>query len=168
MEKQTFVIRQAQEKDLFSLTEIYNHEIINTDTTFAITPKTEAERLCWMQEHNKDNHPLIVAEMQGTVIGYASLSPYRNMEAYAGTVELSVYVHREYRGRGVGEALCKHIINMAKNDDLTVTIISVITSGNEKSIALHKKLGFVFCGEIKNVGIKHGKLLSIQNYQLIL
>jgi len=163
-----FIIRRACEGDIKALTDIYNHEILHSSSTFAITPKTESERLLWLRSHNKDNHPLIVAEQNGAVIGYASLSAYRDMEAYRGTVELSVYVHRGHRGKGVGEALCRHIINMAKNDGVTVTVVSVITSDNQTSIALHEKLGFVFCGEIKNVGIKHGRLLSIKNYQLLL
>ena len=161
------VIRRAREQDIAALTDIYNYEILHSDSTFAITPKTEQERLEWLREHNIDNHPLIVAVDSDEVIGYASLSPYRNMEAYRGTVELSVYVHREHRRRGVGEELCRHIIDMARRDETTVTVVSVITSDNQKSIALHEKLGFEFCGELKNVGIKNGKLLSIKNYQLM-
>ena len=161
------VIRRAREQDITALTDIYNYEILHSDATFAITPKTHQERLEWLREHNIDNHPLIVAVDSDEVIGYASLSPYRNMEAYRGTVELSVYVHREHRGRGVGEELCRYIIDMARLDETTVTVVSVITSDNQKSISLHEKLGFEFCGELKNVGIKNGKLLSIKNYQLM-
>ena len=161
------VIRRAREQDIAALTDIYNYEILHSDSTFAITPKTEKERLEWLREHNIDNHPLIVAVDSDKVIGYASLSPYRNMEAYRGTVELSVYVHREHRGRGVGEELCRHIIDMARRDSMTLTVVSVITSDNQRSISLHEKLGFEFCGELKNVGIKNGKLLSIKNYQLM-
>ncbi len=162
-----FSIRIAEEKDLPALTRIYNHEVLHSDATFDITPKTEDERLQWLKKHNIQNHPLIVAEEQGEVIGYASLSCYRDMQAYRGTVELSVYVDSLSRGRGVGERLCRHIIDMARADSLTVTIVSVITSGNQSSIALHQKLGFEFCGEIKNVGVKNGRLLSIKNYQLM-
>ena len=161
------VIRRAREQDIAALTDIYNYEILHSDSTFAITPKPHQERLEWLREHNIDNHPLIVAVDSDEVIGYASLSPYRNMEAYSGTVELSVYVHREHRGRGVGEELCRHIIDRARRDSMTLTVVSVITSDNQKSIALHEKLGFEFCGELKNVGIKNGKLLSIKNYQLM-
>ena len=162
-----FSIRKAEEKDLPTLTRIYNHEVVHSDATFDITPKTEGERLKWLQKHNIQNHPLIVAEEQGEVIGYASLSCYRDMQAYRGTVELSVYVDSKSRGRGVGKRLCRHIIDMARADGVTVTVVSVITSGNQSSIALHEKLGFEFCGEIKNVGVKNGRLLSIVNYQLM-
>ena len=168
MNTNDLVIRTAEERDIKALTEIYNHEVLNSTATFDIAPKTEEERLAWLHRHNRGNHPLIVAEEQGRIAGYASLSCYRDMQAYAGTVELSVYVHRQSRGRGVGEALCRHIIDMAKKDGVTVTVVSVITSGNQASIALHKKLGFEFCGEIKNVGVKKGRLLSISNYQLLL
>ena len=167
MKEPGIIIRRAEETDLPALTDIYNYEILHSDSTFAITPKTHQERLLWLREHNIGNHPLIVAVDSGEVIGYASLSPYRNMEAYSGTVELSVYVHRDRRGKGVGEKLCRHIIDMARFDKTTVTVVSVITSDNQTSIALHEKLGFEFCGELKNVGVKNGKLLSIKNYQLM-
>ena len=113
------------------------------------------------------NHPLIVAVEDGHAVGYASLSPYRVKEAYAATVELSVYVHRDYRKRGIARKLTLHILNMAREDERIHTVISLITGGNQASIHLHEELGFLHCGTIKEVGVKFGKYLDIENYQMM-
>ena len=114
-----------------------------------------------------DNHPLIVIETEGQVAGYASLSKYRDKEAYAGTVELSVYVGYEFRGRGYAKALVSELIGMAKRDPATHVIVSVITGGNDASVSLHRHFGFTFCGTIHETGFKFGRYLGIDNYELI-
>ena len=90
------IIRIAQESDLPALCEIYNYEVKNTTVTFDLNPKSVEERRGWFDAHNVDNHPLIVAEVDGVVAGYACLSSYRLLEAYKETVELSVYVERHH------------------------------------------------------------------------
>ncbi len=110
---------------------------------------------------------MIVAEEDGKAVGYASLSSYRPKEAYAATVELSVYIDRDYRRRGIAGELAYAIIEMAKERDDIHTVISVITGGNEASIRLHERLGFIHCGTIREVGVKLGKMLDIENYQML-
>lgn len=85
----TTLIRPAQQQDLPALLAIYNHEILNGVATFDLQPKSLAERQSWFDEHNKNNHPLLVAEQDGEVLGYASLSRYAEKAAYNSTVELS-------------------------------------------------------------------------------
>lgn len=160
-------IRTAQERDLEKLLDIYNYEVLHGTATFDIHPKTLEERKTWFLAHNIDNHPLIVAELDGVVAGYASLSPYREKEAYAATVELSVYVAEDCRGRGVASALIETILQMAKEREDIHTVISVITSGNEASVRLHEKFDFTYCGTMIEVGEKFGKKLGIVNYQLM-
>lgn len=160
------LIRKAEEKDLQQLTDIYNYEIQNGTATFDTTTKSTSERKVWFDEHNIKNHPLIVAEIDGVVLGYASLSTFNPKEAYAQSVELSVYIDKESRGMHIGAQLMKEIINIAKNDPITKTIVSIITSDNEKSILMHKKFGFSFCGRISNVAVKFDKSLSIDYYVL--
>ena len=159
-------IRKAEEKDLAQLLAIYNYEVEHSTSTFDLTPKTMEQQRCWLHAHNKENHPLIVAEEKGRILGYASLSPYREKEAYRATVELSVYVDYHFRRKGVAGALMEEILREAAEDSGTETVVSVITSGNEVSIRLHEKYGFIFCGTIPNVGKKFGKKLSIDNYCL--
>lgn len=159
-------IRKAEEKDIDQILEIYNFEVLNSTSTFDLTPKTKAEQKEWFCNHNKDNHPLIVAEENNKICGYASLSAYREKEAYKSCVELSIYVAADYRNKGIASVLMSELLSIARNDKSTHTVVSVITSGNKASQKLHKKFDFEFCGTIKNVGIKFGKNLSIDNYRL--
>lgn len=159
-------IRTATESDLPALTEIYNYEVVNGTAPFDIRPKTVVERAEWFYEHNKDNHPLIVAEDGGKILGYASLSPYRDKEAYSPTVELSVYVAPAARGKGAATALMTEILKTAKNDPRTHTVVSVITAGNDISVHLHEKFGFSYCGTLREIGIKFGEYRDTVTYTL--
>lgn len=159
-------IRTARREDLPELLEIYNYEVINGVATFDLLPKSMEQWEMWFAAHNVENHPLIVAEIGGRVAGYASLSPYREKEAYKSTVELSIYVGSDFRRQGVATALMEAILSEAKNDDRTHTVVSVITSGNEASERLHKRFGFTFCGTMREVGVKFGTYLGIDNYTL--
>lgn len=159
-------IRIATIDDLPQLLDIYNYEVLNGVATFDIAPKTLEERTEWFNRHNYNNHPLIVAVIEGYIAGYASLSSYRDKEAYNSTVELSVYIAAKYRNQGVATTLMAEIIDMAQKNHLTHMIISVITAGNEGSRWLHEKFGFTFCGVIPEVGFKFGKYHSIENYSL--
>lgn len=160
------IIRKALEKDILPLLDIYNYEVLNTTATFDLNPKSEAQWRDWFVAHNVGNHPLIVAEMDGCVAGYASLSSYREKEAYKSTVELSVYVAVPFRRRGVATALMQEILDMARADDTIHTVVSVITSENSESEKLHYKMGFTHCGTIHEVGEKFGRYLSISNFEL--
>lgn len=160
-------IRKAERKDIEALLEIYNYEVLHGVSTLDINAKTVEQWTEWFEKHNVKNHPLIVAVDNGTVTGYATLSSYRQKEAYASTVELSIYVHPDHRGKGIGSKLMAEIIAMAKADETVHTVVSVITSGNAASEHLHEKFSFTFSGTIKEVGIKFGKYLDISNYYLI-
>lgn len=150
-----------------ALLAIYNYEVLNGAATFDLEPKTMEERMKWFRAHNIGNHPLIAAEMDGRAVGYASLSEYREKEAYMATVELSVYVDPKYRRRGVARMLMEEILREARERSDIHTVISVITGGNEASIRLHEAFGFVHCGTMKEVGEKFGRRLDIDNFQLM-
>ncbi len=160
-------IRTAQRTDIPALLDIYNYEVEFGVATFDLQPKTMEERTEWFAAHNVGNHPLIVALIEGEVAGYASLSSYREKEAYHSTVELSVYVGPSYRRQGVATILMEAILQLAREDENIHTVVSVITGGNEASIKLHERFGFTFCGRMREVGMKFGRYLDIENYQLI-
>lgn len=163
------IIRKAEDKDLAALTEIYNYEVLHGVSTFDLTPRSMQVRRLWLRAHNKTvHHPLLVAEVDGAVAGYASLSPYRDKDAYAATVELSVYIAVDYRNHGLAKALVKQLIDMARECGKIHTIVSVITGGNAASVHLHEELGFSYCGTIHEVGMKFGQYLDIENYQLLM
>ncbi|BCJ96651.1 N-acetyltransferase [Anaerocolumna cellulosilytica] len=161
------IIRKAEKKDLVHLLEIYNYEVMHGISTLDLAPKTIEEWDVWFCAHNVDNHPLFVAEADNQVAGYASLSAYREKEAFKTTVELSIYIGPEHRNKGIASALMKIVLDEAKRDEKIHTIVSVITAGNEGSRRLHEKFGFEFCGTIKEVGMKFGTFRDIENYSLI-
>ena len=162
------IIRWAEERDLQGMVEIFNYEVLNGTASFSIRPRTVEERRSWFEQHNRDECPLIVAEDDGVVACYASLSVYRDNDAYAPTKELSVYVANEYRGRKAGEALMTELLRIAGEKGNTHAIISVITSDNTASIRLHEKFGFECCGVTKEVGRKFDRWLDTLYYQLII
>lgn len=159
-------IRPAALRDLEALTAIYNYEVEHGVATLDLTPRTLAERRVWLDAHNVDNHPLLVAEVDGVVVGYASLSSYRPKDAYRTTVELSVYIAPDRRGQGVAAALMTELLALARQNPDTHAVVSVITSGNEASRHLHKKFGFTFCGTVPDVAFKFGRSLGIDHYRL--
>ncbi|KGQ31700.1 GNAT family acetyltransferase [Gallibacterium anatis] len=162
----TTLIRPAQQQDLPALLAIYNHEILNGVATFDLQPKSLAERQSWFDEHNKNNHPLLVAEQDGKVLGYASLSRYAEKAAYNSTVELSVYIAPSARRQGIASQLMLAVIELAKKDNATHLIVSLITGTNQASISLHQKFGFNKVGTLHQVGYKHQQFLDVHIYEL--
>ena len=160
------LIRKAEQTDLQALLDIYNYEVEYGVATLDLTPRSLAQWQAWFDHHNVENHPLYVAEIDGSVAGYASLSSYREKEAFRSTVELSIYIAPDFRKRGAATELMAFILKDAKADERTHTVVSVITAGNEASRKLHEKFGFEFCGTIREVGVKFGEYRDIENYRL--
>lgn len=158
-------IRNGRLEDAADLLEIMNYEITHNTATFDLQEKAPEEWQRWMEAHGRDNHPLLVAEEDGRTVGYASLSPYREKEAYRTTVELSIYIHPAYRRRGIARALMEAILAAAKQDPLTHTVVSVITGENAASIRLHEQMGFRYSGTLHAVGLKFGRWQDIVNYE---
>ena len=121
-------IRTAERRDLSAMLDIYNYEVKNGTATFDVEPRAGAVGEAWFAAHNTGNHPLLVAEEDGKVLGYASLSPYRDFDAYLQTVELSVYVAPESRGRGIASALMEAVLRLAREDAGTHTLESLIAA----------------------------------------
>lgn len=159
-------IRDAVIEDLPAMLDIYNEAVRTTTATFDIKEQTLEQRKAWFQKYG-GKYPLIVATYNEEVIGYSSLSPFREKEAYINTAELSIYISARYRRMGVGALLMESILSRAKNLGFH-TIISCISVENEASIKLHEKLGFQFVGRLKEVGFKFGSWKDVAFYQLIL
>ena len=159
------LIRQARLEDLDAITEIYNDAILNTVVTFDTEPKTIEEQKLWFAEHGP-KYPILVAEHEGLVVGWASLSRWSDRCAYSDTAEISLYVREEFQGKGIGKKLIQAIIGEGKNAGLH-TVIARIAEGSEVSIHLHKSMGFEHIGVMKEVGRKFGKLLDVYLMQKI-
>ncbi len=159
-------IRNAQLSDLNAITEIYNEAILTTTATFDTEPKSASERLEWLKSHG-ERHPVIVAEADGTVLGWASLSRWSERNAYDDTAETSSYVKSEYRGQGVGRKLKEAIIGEARRLKFH-TLIARIAEGGDASLHLNESFGFVRVGTLKEVGRKFGRLLDVHILQKML
>lgn len=166
IESDLFMIRRATRRDIPVLMDIYNDAILHTTATFDTEIKDMDNRVAWYEEH-VGQYVIYVYEEDGCVAGYASLSRYRDRKAFDTAVEISIYIHRDYRGRGIGRSLMQETLAFAKECEEIETVISLITSENVTSIHLHEKFGFTYCGQIKNAGVKFGKKLCLNAYQII-
>ena len=158
-------IRKSVESDLETIVEIYNQAILTTVATFDTEPKTADQQRAWFLTHG-DRSPLLVAEDDGCVVAWASLSRWSDRCAYIDTAEVSVYVRKEHQGRGLGKMLLVAILDEGRSAGLH-TVIARIAQGNEGSFELFISLGFEHIGTMKEVGRKFGKLLDVYLLQLI-
>jgi len=158
-------IRKATLKDLGAITEIYNAAILQTVATFDTEPKTGEEQKSWFAHHDA-RHPVLVAEQDNQIVGWASLSMWADRCAYSDTAEASLYVREEYRGKGIGRRLNEAIMQEGGKAGLH-TLIARITEGNEASLHLARSAGYQHIGVMKEVGRKFDRLLDVHLMQYI-
>jgi L-amino acid N-acyltransferase len=161
------LIRQANQTDLQTILDIYNDAIINTTAVYDYKPHTLEMRQMWFDEKLEKNIPVLVSEINGTVAGFTSYSPFRAWPAYKYSIEHSVYVHRDFRNQGIARKLLIELIESVRSKNVH-TIIAGIDADNAASIHLHKQLGFEDAGYFREVGFKFGKWLNLRFLQLIL
>jgi phosphinothricin acetyltransferase len=156
--------------------EILNEAILNSTALYDYKPRTMDMMREWWGNKLKGRYPVIAAvedltqEQGGTTpafLGFASYGPFRQFPAYKYTVEHSLYVHKNHRGRGVGQFLLQSIIARARDQDYHV-VVGGIDSGNTASIALHQKFGFELVATMPEVGFKFGRWLDLCFYQLLM
>jgi len=162
----TVEIRLATLEDAPALRAIYNHEVENTTATFDLVGRTLAEQRAWISERS-GALGVLVAEANGVVVGFASLSPYRSRPAYRTTVEDSIYVSASARGTGVGKSLLLDLIKLASQRGFH-TMIAHIAGGSDTSVKLHEACGFKPVGTEAEVGRKFGKWLDVVIMQLMI
>jgi phosphinothricin acetyltransferase len=156
----TVLIRPAADADLDAVLEIHNAAIRDTLAIWTETEVDRADRERWLAAHRADGHPVIVAEIDGVVAGYAAYGPWREKTGYRFTVENSVYVAAGYQRRGIARALMIELIDLARAAGMHV-MIGAIEAGNAPSIALHEQLGFEPPVIVREVGTKFGKWLDL-------
>ena len=159
-------VRLAGPDDAEAIRSIYNVEVTASTVTFDLVPRTLADQLAWLAEH-QGVHPAVVAELDGEVVGFGSLAPYRSRPAYATTVEDSVYVRRDRRGLGCGRAILSELIRLATLHGFH-TVMARIVGGHEASINLHRACGFEVVGIEREVGRKFGRWLDVVLMQRLL
>jgi len=160
------VVRDARRDDLPAILDIYNDAVLTSPATFDLEPLTLGQRRKWFSGHGP-LHPLVVAVIGGLVVGYASLSPFRDKPGYSKSAEDSVYVHGDHQGKGVGKALMKEILARAAKLGYH-TVIAGIVPPNEASVRLHRRFGFTYVGTFREVGFKFSRWQDVAFYQLFL
>ncbi|MEP6682374.1 MAG: N-acetyltransferase family protein [Parafilimonas sp.] len=160
-------IRKASENDLPSMLDIYNEIIENTTAVFQYDPHTLEMRKEWFAKKQEENFPVFIAEENNVIVGFSTFGQFRNWQAYKYSVENSVYVKADQRGKGIGKLLLQPLIDAAKEMKLH-TMIAGIVADNEARIALHKQFGFVEAAHFKEVGYKFNTWLDLKFLQLML
>lgn len=159
-------IRPAQPADLPRITEIYNEAIRTTTATFDSEPRSDQQQEQWFAGHD-ERHPILVAEFDGTVAGWTSLSAWSERSGYRDTAETSFYVAEAYRGKGLGRALKSAVIEEARRLGYH-TLIALVAAGSEASLHLNESFGFRRVGTLREVGTKFGKRLDVHIMQKML
>jgi L-amino acid N-acyltransferase len=159
-------IRKANENDLPQMLEIYNEIITNTTAVFQYDLHTLDMRREWFSKKQEEGFPVFAAEENNELAGFSTIGAFRNWQAYKYSVENSVYVKADKRGKGIGKLLLQPLIESAKQMGMH-TIIAGIDASNEASIALHKQFGFTEVAYFKEVGYKFDRWLDLVFMQLM-
>lgn len=160
-------IRNANENDLGQLLDIYNDIILHTTAVYQYEVHTLKMRKEWFTTKQQQGFPVFVAEENDRIVGFSTIGTFRQWQAYKYSVENSVYVASDQRGKGIGKLLMQPLIDAAKQMDMH-TIIAGIDATNETSLRLHKNFGFEEVAHFKQVGYKFNKWLDLKFLQLIL
>jgi len=157
----------ARLEDAEATRQIYNAEVATSTATFDLVPRSLAEQREWLTARSGAHAVLVAQDEAEGVVGFASLSPWRTRPAYATSVEDSVYVHRDHRGRGIGKALLGELLNVATAHGFHA-VFARIVGDHEASTKLHEARGFEIVGTEREVGRKFGRWLDVVVMELLL
>jgi phosphinothricin acetyltransferase len=160
-------IRRATDADLPAILEIYNDAVLKTTATYDTEPQLPAARAVWFAEHQREGLPVYVAEVEGEVAGWSSLSHYYSRPGYRYTVEDSLYIAEARRGRGIGKRLLAPLVDEARSLGKHA-ILARIDAGSEASIRLHAGFGFERVGYLKQVGYKFERWVDVVYMELLI
>ena len=153
-------IRDARADDLPGILAIYNEVLATSTAIYSDTPATLADREAWWRGRVNQGYPVLVAADDDGVLGFASFGDFRAWPGYRYTVEHTVHVRHDLRGRGVGTALMGPLIASAAALGKHVMIAGV-DAGNAASLRFHERLGFVRVAQFREVGFKFGRWLDL-------
>jgi phosphinothricin acetyltransferase len=153
-------IRQAEKGDLPAILAIYNHVIATTTAVYSEAPVTLEDRAIWLAEKQARGFPVFVAQEADDVLGFATFGDFRAWPCYRQTVEHSVHIRADARGRGLGRRLVREVLDGARALGMHM-MIAGIDADNAASLALHYKLGFEDAGTLREVGRKFERWLDL-------
>lgn len=154
-------IRDADKADLPAVLAIHNTNIAESTAIWDTDEVDLDDRLSWFADRTAAGMPILIAEIDGEVAGYASYGQWRPKTGYRFSVENSVYVDERFQRRGVASALLTELIARATDSGRVHAMIAAIESSNTGSIALHERFGFRTVGELPEVGHKFGRWMDL-------
>ena len=160
-------IRAYKTEDTQAILDIINYNILHSTALYDYNIRNYEQQKAILEDKINKGFPVIVAELNRELVGFGMYSEFRFREAYKFTVEHSVYVSEKHIGKGIGKALLSELIKLAKAQGLH-TMIGVIDSENQDSIAFHEQFGFKTVGIIKESGYKFDRWLDSVFMQLLL
>jgi phosphinothricin acetyltransferase len=162
----TITIRPASVGDADAICTIYNQGIVDRIATLETALRTPAERRVWLEGRDA-RHPVIVADVDGTVVGWASLNIFNPREAYDHVADFSVYVERSWRGSGVGSQLLARLIELARAAGFHKMVLAAL-SHNAAGLALYTRAGFSRVGIYREHGQLDGRWVDVLVMEKIL
>jgi L-amino acid N-acyltransferase len=160
-------LRSARLDDAEATRQIYNAEVTTSTVTFDLVPRSLGEQREWLTARSGAHAVLVAEDDVDGVVGFASLSPWGKRPAYATSVEDSVYVHRDHRGRGTGKLLLGELLGVATAHGFHA-VFARIVGHHQASIRLHETAGFEIVGTEREVGRKFGRWLDVVVMELLL
>ena len=157
---------EASRDQVKEMLEIYNYYIINSTATFdlkEITTDTFLQRI----KVNNSKYKTYLAKIKDVIIGFCFYIPYRENPAYDNTVEIGLYIKPEFTGKRYGEKMVDYLEHIIKENNFRNIIVSV-SSDNNHSIHLFKKLGYKQCADYKEIAYKHGHYVGIIDFQKLI
>ena len=163
----SIIIRDAERKDLPSILKIVNFEIEHTTSIYDYEKRTLQNQTVWFENKKIEKMPVIVAEENGDVIGFGTFGIFRPWAGYQFSLEHSIYLDKNSRGKGTGKKIMTELIHLAKDQGFHI-MIAGIDANNSKSIKFHHNFGFKEVGRFNQIGFKFEKWLDLIFMQLFL
>jgi L-amino acid N-acyltransferase len=160
-------VRLAERSDAEAIRAIYNTEVTTSTSTFDLVPRSLGQQEEWLAARSGAFSAIVAVDGEDAVVGFASLSPYKERAAYRTTVEDSVYVDPSRQGEGIGTALLTRLIDIARTSGFH-TVMARIEASGTASRALHSRCGFELVGIEREVGRKFNRWLDVAVMQLLL
>ncbi|MGZ4772330.1 MAG: N-acetyltransferase family protein [Ilumatobacteraceae bacterium] len=167
---ESLTLRLASLGDAEQIRRIYNHEVSNTVATFDLVPRSLEDQQRWIADRNGAFAAIVAVDAddeRGDVVGFGSLSPYKERAAYRTSVEDSVYVRRDRGGQGVGKLVLTELLRIGAASGFHA-VFARISASSDASIGLHRSCGFELVGIEREVGRKFNKWLDVALMQRLL
>lgn len=160
-----FRIRSYREADAAAICEIINDSILHTSHNYDYYPKSLDEVQQLFAEKIRDGFPVLIGEIDGAVVGYASYGKFRAKPGYSKTLEHSIYLNEKAQGKGLGSEMMRQLIKKATEQGYHM-MIAGMDSENLGSYRFHQRFGFRETARMPEVSFKFGKWLTLVFMQL--